>query len=115
MSVELHHAPSVPGVELTDWIMLQRTGRRRPDPDKPHGFFLEKERSHAGNVVESAVILLTNKECPWRCLMCDLWKNTLTDTVPAGALPQQVVFALSQLGSHPAQIKLYNSGSFFDP
>ena len=47
--------------------------------------------------------------------MCDLWKNTLTETVPAGAIPQQIEFALAQFGTQPEQIKLYNSGSFFDP
>lgn len=47
--------------------------------------------------------------------MCDLWKNTTPQTVPVGAIPQQIDFALSQLGGNPEQIKLYNSGSFFDP
>jgi radical SAM enzyme (TIGR01210 family) len=65
--------------------------------------------------VDSATILLTNKECPWRCLMCDLWKNTTLRTVPPGAIPRQMDHALSQLRSRPEQIKLYNSGSFFDP
>jgi len=65
--------------------------------------------------VDSATILLTNKECPWHCLMCDLWKNTLTHTVPPGAIPRQIDYALLQLCSRPGQIKLYNSGSFFDP
>jgi radical SAM enzyme (TIGR01210 family) len=45
--------------------------------------------------------------------MCDLWRNTLTETVPAGAIPEQIDYALSQLPS-ARQIKLYNSGSFFD-
>jgi radical SAM enzyme (TIGR01210 family) len=84
------------------------------DPFKPYGFFLEEERSAAGRVVTSGTILLTNKECPWRCLMCDLWKNTLTGTVPLGAIPGQIKFALGQFDSLPEQIKLYNSGSFFD-
>jgi radical SAM enzyme (TIGR01210 family) len=77
--------------------------------------------------VESAVILLTNKECPWRCLMCDLWKNTIAQSVPRGAIPAQIVHALKELTapridpntqkrctSALAQLKLYNSGSFFD-
>src|SRR5207247_1733378 len=88
----------------------------------------------------------------WRCVMCDLWKNTLTETVPVGAIPAQIDYALSELhhragvspahesADHPCehepafenvcgresrgrrdacptlrQIKLYNSGSFFDP
>ena len=61
-----------------------------------------------------AGVLLTNKECPWHCLMCDLWKHTLTTSVPAGAIPAQIEFALARLGAQPQQIKLYNSGSFFD-
>jgi uncharacterized Fe-S cluster-containing MiaB family protein len=67
----------------------------------------------SGAVVPVATIFLTNRECPWRCLMCDLWRNTLVDSVPAGAIPEQIEFALRQLP--PARhIKLYNSGSFFD-
>jgi radical SAM enzyme (TIGR01210 family) len=84
------------------------------DPFKPHGFFLEEERTASGDIAQTATILLTNKECPWRCLMCDLWKNTLTYTVPAGAIAKQIEFAVSQLESGPEQVKLYNSGSFFD-
>jgi archaeosine synthase beta-subunit len=61
-----------------------------------------------------ATVFLTNRECPWHCLMCDLWRNTLMATVPAGAVVGQIDYALSRLP--PAQqIKLYNSGSFFDP
>ena len=45
--------------------------------------------------------------------MCDLWRNTLTEKVPAGAIPQQIDYALAQLPA-ARQIKLYNSGSFFD-
>ncbi len=85
------------------------------DPFRPHAFFLEEEFAASGRVVSSGTILLTNKECQWRCLMCDLWKNTLQETVPPGAIPRQIEFALAQLGGSPEQIKLYNSGSFFDP
>jgi len=46
--------------------------------------------------------------------MCDLWKNTLTETVPEGAIPAQIEYALQRL-PHARHIKLYNSGSFFDP
>jgi radical SAM enzyme (TIGR01210 family) len=100
--------------EWSRWIVSQRPRRNRLDPFKPHGFFLEVERSSSGEILNSAVVLLTNKECPWRCLMCDLWKNTLTHSVPRGAIPKQIQFALEQLGTQPEQLKLYNSGSFFD-
>ena len=80
------------------WITAHRPARAGGlDPFKPHGFFLEQERDGAGRIVDSAVILLTNKECPWRCLMCDLWQHTLTETVPPGAIPRQIEYALAQL------------------
>jgi radical SAM enzyme (TIGR01210 family) len=45
--------------------------------------------------------------------MCDLWRNTLLETLPIGAIPAQIDHALARLGA-ARQIKLYNSGSFFD-
>ncbi len=97
------------------WIAAQRPPRQIAlNPFQPHAFFLEKERNASGRICDSATILLTNKECPWRCLMCDLWRNTLTESVPPGAIPRQIELALAQLGAVFDQIKLYNSGSFFD-
>jgi len=46
--------------------------------------------------------------------MCDLWKNTTERSVPAGAIPQQIEWALEKL-PQAKQIKLYNSANFFDP
>jgi radical SAM enzyme (TIGR01210 family) len=95
------------------WILSQRPERNALDPRRPYAFFVEDECSATGEVVPVATVFLTNRECPWRCVMCDLWRNTLTETVPAGAIPEQIDYALAQLP--PArQIKLYNSGSFFD-
>jgi len=45
--------------------------------------------------------------------MCDLWRNTLPQSVPIGAIPAQIDYALTRLPA-ARQIKLYNSGSFFD-
>ncbi len=61
-----------------------------------------------------ATVFLTNRECPWRCLMCDLWQNTLPGSGPPGSIPGQIEMALTSLPA-ARQIKLYNSGSFFDP
>jgi radical SAM enzyme (TIGR01210 family) len=47
--------------------------------------------------------------------MCDLWKTTLTHTVPRNAIPRQIEYALQKFDSQPEQLKLYNGGSFFDP
>ncbi len=103
----------------TAWIIAQRPPRpAAPDPNAPHGVFLERERLASGDVVDSGIVLLTNRECPWRCLMCDLWKDTTRVSVPVGAIPRQVDAAVRtwfDAGVRPAQVKLYNSGSFFDP
>lgn len=108
-----------PERDRTAWILAQRPARTAaPDPNVPHGVFLERERLASGVVADSGVVLLTNRECPWRCVMCDLWKDTMRESVPVGAIPQQVGQAVrtwESAGVRPVQVKLYNSGSFFDP
>jgi radical SAM enzyme (TIGR01210 family) len=100
--------------ERDQWILGQRGAKNRVDPRVPYAFLVEAERSENGELVDVATLFLTNRECPYRCLMCDLWKNTLDERVPAGAIPAQIRFALERLP--PARwVKLYNSGSFFDP
>jgi archaeosine synthase beta-subunit len=102
--------------DQTAWIAAHRPPRTAPlDPFKPHAFFLEEPEAGGAAPLTSAAILLTNKECPWRCLMCDLWKNTTSQSVPPGAIPRQIDYALSRFSALPQQLKLYNSGSFFDP
>jgi radical SAM enzyme (TIGR01210 family) len=99
--------------ERDRWIVAQRPARTLLDPYRPYASLTEQERAGSGEIVPVSTVFLTNRECPWHCVMCDLWKNTLTDTVPWGAIPRQIEFALQQLP--PARhIKLYNSGSFFD-
>jgi radical SAM enzyme (TIGR01210 family) len=95
------------------WIVERRGRREKVDPERPHAFLVEQERNADGEIGAVATIFLTNRECPWRCAMCDLWRHTLTESLLPGAIPKQIAYALSQLP--PAQnIKLYNSGSFFD-
>jgi radical SAM enzyme (TIGR01210 family) len=108
-------APSYPTApaERDRWILQHRGGRAQVDPWKPAGFFVEDERSASLEVIPVATILLTNRECPWRCLMCDLWRHTLQEPTPIGAIPAQLRYALDRLPPARA-IKLYNSGSFFD-
>ena len=99
--------------QRAEWIVAQRPPREKLDPNRPYGFFVEEECSATGEVVPVATVFLTNRECPWRCVMCDLWKNTLTEPVERGAIPRQIAYALERLPK-ARQVKLYNSGSFFD-
>jgi len=106
--------PSIPSAVLDRWIVDQRPERAALNPFEPYLYFTEDEVSHEEEMLPVNTVFLTNRECPWRCLMCDLWKNTLTTTVPPGAIPAQIEYALARLAPAPV-IKLYNSGSFFDP
>jgi len=101
-------------IQFTDeQILAARPPRNAVDPRRPYAFLVEPERNARGEVVDVATLFLTNRECPFRCLMCDLWKNTLTEPVAAGDIPEQIRWGLAQLP--PArEIKLYNSGNFFD-
>ena len=101
-------------LERDRWIMARRRPRNVLDPLRPYAFFVEEECSANGEIVPVATVFLTNRECPWRCLMCDLWQDTLTETLPSGAIPAQINYALKQL-PEARHIKLYNNGSFFDP
>jgi radical SAM enzyme (TIGR01210 family) len=78
---------------------------------------VEHERAADGGMARIATIFLTGRECPWRCVMCDLWMHTTVVDTPAGALVAQIAAAREHLGSAwPADVvKLYNAGSFFDP
>jgi len=95
------------------WILAQRPAKHSMDPWRPHAFFVEPERGEDGQVEDVATLLLVNRECPFRCLMCDLWRNTTDQRVPDGAIAAQVEYALAHL-ERPAHIKLYNAGNFFD-
>jgi radical SAM enzyme (TIGR01210 family) len=97
-----------------DWILARRPPRNLVSADRPYAFMVEQEPAAEGGVVDVATLFLTNRECPFRCLMCDLWKNTLEAPVAAGRIPEQIRWALNQLP--PARhLKLYNAGNFFDP
>ena len=84
------------------------------DPARAYAAVHELELDAAGLLARTAVVFLTNRQCPFTCVMCDLWINTLDDPLPAGVIPQQIRAALATLPA-ARQIKLYNAGSFFDP
>ena len=87
--------------------------RNALNPDIPYHFLHELEPDNEGRLQKVNTIFLTAKECSFKCLMCDLWKNTLTEPTPEGAIVKQIDYALSRLPAADV-IKLYNSGNFFD-
>lgn len=100
------------------FILDRRPPRASHDPWKAQGVIVEEERCADGSIAPVATVFLTGRECPWRCLMCDLWMHTLEIDTPLGAIPAQITEARQTLSpSHGAveHIKLYNAGSFFDP
>jgi radical SAM enzyme (TIGR01210 family) len=102
-------------IRISDsWIMSCRGEKNKVDPERPYSWIVEKEISSSGIVEDVLTIFLTNRECPFHCLMCDLWKNTIDYTLPEGKVSGQIEWVLNQA---PAvkHVKLYNSGSFFDP
>jgi len=96
------------------WIRSHRGAKSQVDPRFPNGYFSEWERSSQGEVEKTSTVLLTNRECPFTCLMCDLWKHTTDQEVAPGLISSQIRYALARLPV-AKQLKLYNSGSFFDP
>ncbi len=95
------------------WIVSNRGKKNVIDPHLPYAWLVEKEHTTSGKIEDTAIIFLTNSECPFHCLMCDLWKNTTDKPVPVGAIPDQIEWALAQMPK-VKHLKLYNSGSFFD-
>lgn len=105
--------------QITDRdVLAARGAKEATDPLRPVTAFIEPEFQADGQVVDVATLFLANRECPFRCVYCDLWKHTLNEPTPRGAIPAQIDVAFEQLPQEQlAQarvIKLYNSGNFFD-
>ncbi|MFI5181931.1 MAG: radical SAM protein [Thermoanaerobaculia bacterium] len=99
---------------LDERVVALRPPVPRPDGSAVARAFLDEELARSGRVEEVATIILVNRECPFRCVYCDLWKETTPWVLPAGAVPAQLDAALTSLPA-ARHLKLYNAGSFFDP
>jgi radical SAM enzyme (TIGR01210 family) len=100
------------------FVVDRRQPRPQLDPWRYQDVIVEDERAADGRVARTATVFLTGRECPWRCVMCDLWRYTVPEDTPRGAIPAQVGAACDRLRREllpVPQIKLYNAGSFFDP
>jgi radical SAM enzyme (TIGR01210 family) len=100
------------------FVLDRRPARDAHDPLVPQSVLVEPERTAQGVVAQVATVFLTGRECPWHCVMCDLWRHTIETDTPPGAIPAQIAGARERIRlSHGDvdRMKLYNSGSFFDP
>lgn len=94
-------------------ILQQRPPKEAMDPFRPDFFLNEQEVQADGKLHNVNTIFLTNRECPFKCVMCDLWRHTLDEPTPEGAIPKQIEYAHARLPDADV-VKLYNSGNFFD-
>jgi radical SAM enzyme (TIGR01210 family) len=125
----------VAGVQ-TEWIRSLRAPKRQVDPREPLGHVWEDERERDGRLLPALTIFLAGAECPFTCVFCDLWRETLDDATPLGTIPTQIRKALIAAGPSPGHkcqgyeqrplkgtsspntlpaIKLYNASNFFEP
>jgi archaeosine synthase beta-subunit len=100
------------------FVMERRSPRPSHDPWRYQNLIVEDERAADGRLARVATVLLTGRECPWRCVMCDLWRGTIGSDTPPDAIPRQIETARDELMRRQqlvTQMKLYNAASFFDP
>ncbi len=97
-------------------IRALRAPKRPIDPWRALASFWETERTPRGGEIAALTVLLAGAECPFTCVFCDLWRETLDGPTPAGAIPAQLRAVLDEVGPLPprAAIKLYNASNFFD-
>jgi radical SAM enzyme (TIGR01210 family) len=104
-------------VEATARIRSLRGAKRPVDPFLPNAQLWETERTADGGEIAALTLLTAGAECPFTCLFCDLWRETLDGPTPWGALPAQIRAALKAVGPlpQPAALKIYNASNFFEP
>lgn len=96
------------------FIVDRRPPRAAVDPWSRPPVLVEDERGPDGSIGPVMTIFLAGAECAWRCAMCDLWRGTVPDATPPGAIPSQIRAAWPARPPACRTVKLYNAGSFFD-
>src|SRR4029453_540645 len=80
------------------FVIERRSPRPSLDPWRYQNLIVEDERAAGGaRRARVATVFLTGRECPWRCVMCDLWRGTIASDTPPGAIPRQVETARDEL------------------
>jgi radical SAM enzyme (TIGR01210 family) len=103
---------------LTRWVRERRPAKLAiADPFRALAAFREEERRPEGGAIDVLTLILAGAECPFTCIYCDLWRQTLDGPTPPGAIPAQIRGVLAEHGPLPGicAIKLYNASNFFEP
>ncbi|MEM7481349.1 MAG: radical SAM protein [Acidobacteriota bacterium] len=96
-------------------IRALRPPKKAVDPGRPIAVLRELERWRGEAVpVEALTVFLAGAECPFTCVFCDLWRETLDDPTPPGAIPRQIHAAREEATAATRSIKLYNASNYFD-
>lgn len=116
----MHYLLPYPGTpaERDRFILDLRGPRPRHDPWRFQAVAVDDEITEQGTVARVGTVFLTGRECPWRCVMCDLWRSTTPEDTPAGAIPAQIGEARRtwrERDEAVSRLKLYNASNFFDP
>lgn len=98
-------------------IRARRPAKAGVEAWRPVDALVERERVAPGEVMSTLTVFLAGSECSWTCVYCDLWRHTLDQPTPAGALPAQLRQAFASRAFEPCgrQVKLYNASNFFEP
>ena len=97
------------------WVLARRGAKAALDPAR--AVRLRSGRTSVTRPARSCRrrCLPHQRECPFRCVMCDLWmQHARRHRSPQATIPEQIRRALAALPP-VRQVKLYNAGSFFDP
>jgi hypothetical protein len=94
-------------------LRAQRPPKEPVDIHRPLAVVEEQERRPGGEVERSVTVFLAGRECPFTCIFCDLWRHTLDEPTPPGAIPEQLRRALEG-DPGGGTLKLYNASNYFD-
>ncbi|HJN46562.1 MAG TPA: hypothetical protein QF572_20560 [Vicinamibacterales bacterium] len=95
------------------WVRALRGPKTPPSAWEPIRVLHEQERRPGGGLIEVTTVFLAGMECPFSCVFCDLWQQTLVGSTPPASLPRQLELALEGV-AHRSLVKLYNASNFFD-
>ena len=82
------------------WVRSLRPSVSRPGRETEPRVILDEEWEPDGSLIHGAVVFLINRECPWSCVMCDLWQHTTPVPLGRGHALHQLQKAIHNARQH---------------